>query len=110
MKARNGKDFLSAWVEAIGESAKTCKEVAAILKANPRFASTLPDNLQDVLKDPEKSFAKSLGRALARKEKRPYGENNLALQRDKSHKGQGDFVEGGPTLTRGFCGFLKWLN
>lgn len=75
--------FLIAWIEAIGENAKTCQKVAVILKANPEFASTLPDNLQEVLKDPEKSFERSLGRALARKENRPYGEKNLALQRDK---------------------------
>ncbi len=76
--------FLSVWVEVIGESAKSCKEVEAILKANPGFASTLPDNLQDVLKDPDKTFAKSLGRALARKEKRPFGKKNLALQGDRA--------------------------
>lgn len=76
--------FLNAWVEVIGESTKTCKEVASILRENPEFASTLPDNLRDVLKDPEKSFERSLGRALARKENRPYGEKNLALQRDKT--------------------------
>jgi hypothetical protein len=39
----------------------------------------LPDNLQDVLKDPDKSFEKSLGRALARKENRPYGENRKPI-------------------------------
>lgn len=78
--------FLNAWVEAIGESTKTCQEVAAILAVNSGFASTLPDNLQDVLKDPEKSFERSLGRALARKENRPYGEKNLALQRVGTEK------------------------
>lgn len=76
--------FLSAWVEVMGESAKTCQEVAAILRDKPEFASTLPDNLQDVLKDPDKSFERSLGRALASKENRPYGEKNLAIQRVKA--------------------------
>jgi len=52
-----------------------------MLRDNSEFVATLPDNLQDVLKDPERSFERSLGRALARKEKRPFGENNLALQR-----------------------------
>ena len=84
LKGPEWEGFLSAWVEVIGESAKTCQEVAAILRDNPEFAATLPDNLRDVLKDPEKSFERTLGRALARKEKRPYGENNLALQRDRT--------------------------
>lgn len=78
--------FLNAWTEAIGESAKTCQEVTAVLRDNSDFASTLPDNLENVLKDPEKSFERSLGRALAKKEKRPYGENNLALQRVGTHQ------------------------
>jgi hypothetical protein len=73
--------FLSAWVEIIGDIPKTCQEIAAIIRENSGFASTLPDNLQDILKKPEKSFERSLGRALARKEKRPYGENSWALQR-----------------------------
>lgn len=80
--------FLNAWVEVIGESAKTCQEVASILRDNCEFAATLPDNLQDVLKDPDKSFERSLGRALARKEKRPYGEKNLALQRVNYPRGK----------------------
>jgi hypothetical protein len=62
------KSFLSAWVEIIGETPKTCQEVAAIIRQNSGFASTLPENLQDILKNPEKSFERSLGRALARKE------------------------------------------
>jgi len=78
--------FLTAWVEAVGHTSKTCQEVAAILRDNSEFVATLPDNLQDVLKDPEKSFERSLGRTLAKKEKRPYGENNLALQRVGTHK------------------------
>lgn len=78
--------FLNTWAEVIGESAKTCQEVTAILRDNSDFASTLPDNLENVLKDPEKSFERSLGRALAKKEKRPYGENNLALQRVGTHQ------------------------
>jgi hypothetical protein len=73
--------FLSAWVEIIGDTPKTCQEIAVIIRENSGFASTLPDNLQEILKKPEKSFERSLGRALARKEKRPYGENSLALQR-----------------------------
>ena len=73
--------FLSAWVEIIGDTPKTCQEVAAIIRNNSGFASTLPENLQDILQNPEKSFERSLGRALARKEKRPYGEISLALQR-----------------------------
>ena len=80
-KAQSGKDSLVAWVEIIGDTPKTCQEIAAIIRENSGFASTLPDNLQDILKNPEKSFERSLGRALARKEKRPYGENSLALQR-----------------------------
>lgn len=75
------ESFLEAWAKAVGQEAKTCQEVTAILKDNPDFAATLPDNLEHVLKDPEKSFERSLGRALARKEKRPFGQNNLALQR-----------------------------
>lgn len=73
--------FLSAWVEIIGDTPKTCQEIAAIVRENSGFGSTLPDNLQDILKNPEKSFERTLGRALARKEKRPYGENSWALQR-----------------------------
>jgi hypothetical protein len=76
--------FLSVWVEVIGHVPKTCQDVAAILRANPKFATTLPDNLQDILKDPDKSFERSLGRALARKENRPFGEKNLALQGDRA--------------------------
>jgi hypothetical protein len=78
------ESFLNAWDEAIGDIPKTCQEVAGILRENSEFAATLPDNLQDVLKDPNRSFERSLGRALARKEKRPYGEKNLALQRDRN--------------------------
>jgi hypothetical protein len=77
------ESFLSAWVEIIGEPPKTCQEVAAIIRQNPVFASTLPENLQDMLKNPEKSFERSLGRAPARKEKRPCGEKSLALQKDR---------------------------
>jgi len=73
--------FLNAWIEVVGEQGKTCQELTAMLRDNSEFVATLPDNLQDVLKDPERSFERSLGRALARKEKRPFGENNLALQR-----------------------------
>jgi len=73
--------FLEAWAKAVAPEGKTCQEVASILRDNPEFAATLPDNLEQVLRDPEKSFERSLGRALARKEKRPYGPNNLALQR-----------------------------
>jgi hypothetical protein len=74
---------LSAWVGIIGETPKTCQEVAAIIRQNSGFASTLPENLQDILKNPEKSFERSLGRALARKEKRPYGQKSLALHKDR---------------------------
>jgi len=73
--------FLTAWVEVVGHVPKTSQELAAILRDTPKFAATLPGNLQGILKDPEKSFERSLGRALAAKEKRPYGEKNLALQR-----------------------------
>ncbi len=75
------ESFLETWAKTVGREAKTCQEVTAILRDNHDFAATLPDNLEHVLKDPEKSFERSLGRALARKEKRPYGQNNLALQR-----------------------------
>ena len=75
------ESFLEAWAKTVGQDAKTCQEVTAILRDNHDFAATLPDNLEHVLKDPEKSFERSLGRALARKEKRPYGQYNLALQR-----------------------------
>jgi hypothetical protein len=73
--------FLEAWANTVGQDSKTCQEVTAILRDNPDFAATLPDNLEHILRDPEKSFERSLGRALARKEKRPYGQNNLSLQR-----------------------------
>ncbi len=75
------ESFLEAWAKSIGQEAKTCQEVTGILRDNPDFAASLPDNLENVLKDPEKSFERGLGRALARKEKRPYGQNNLALHR-----------------------------
>lgn len=73
--------FLNAWVEIIGSEPKTSQQVAAICRDNDEFAATLPDSLEDILKDPKKSFERSLGRALSRKEKRPFGEKNLALQR-----------------------------
>jgi len=73
--------FLEAWAKTVGRDGKTCQEVTVILRDDHDFAATLPDNLEQVLRDPEKSFERSLGRALARKEKRPYGQNNLALQR-----------------------------
>jgi primase-polymerase (primpol)-like protein len=81
------ESFLSAWIETIGESAKTCQEIAAVIKENEDFAFTLPDNLGDILKNAKKSFERSLGKMLAGKEKRPYGENNLALQRVRKYKG-----------------------
>ena len=77
--------FLSTWFEVVGQVSKTCQEIAAILRDNSDFAATLPGNLGDILKNTEKSFERTLGRVLAGKEKRPYGENNLALQRVGSH-------------------------
>lgn len=78
--------FLTAWVEIIGEQGKTCQEVTAILKDHDEFAEILPENLSDVFKNPKKSFEKSLGRSLSGKEKRPYGDKSLALQRVGTHK------------------------
>lgn len=76
--------FLSAWLEYVGAEPQTCKAVAKVLRERGEFAATLPDNLGNILKDPEKSFEKSLGNALNRKENRPYGEKNLAFQRDST--------------------------
>ena len=78
--------FIGAWEEVIGSRAITCKEVERLLRNNPEFAAILPDELEDILNDPRKSFTKRLGRALAEKEKRPYGEKNLAFQRDGLEK------------------------
>jgi hypothetical protein len=85
LEGQEWEGFLSAWVEVVGQVSKTCQEVAAILRDNSDFAATLPGNLRDVLKSTEKSFERTLGRVLAGKEKRPYGENNLALQRVGTH-------------------------
>lgn len=74
--------FLNAWIEHVGVAPKTCQEVAGILREKSEFAATLPENLGDVLKDESKSFERSLGRALNRKENRPYGEKNLAFKKD----------------------------
>jgi hypothetical protein len=74
--------FLSAWLEFMGPEPTTCKETARVLREKGEFAATLPDNLGNILNDPEKSFEKSLGNALNRKENRPYGEKNLAFYRD----------------------------
>lgn len=78
--------FLSVWDEVIGYSPTTCQKVEAIIRRNPDFTATLPGALGDVLKDPKKTFAKTLGKALAKKEKRPYGEKNLALQKVGTEK------------------------
>jgi hypothetical protein len=78
--------FLSIWGEVIGDSPTTCQKVEVIIRGNSDFAATLPGELGDVLKDPKKSFAKTLGKALAKKEKRPYGEKNLALQKAGTEK------------------------
>jgi hypothetical protein len=85
LEGQEWEGFLNAWVEVVGQVSKTCQEVAAILRDNSDFAATLPGNLRDVLKSTEKSFERTLGRVLAGKENRPYGENNLALRRVGTH-------------------------
>jgi hypothetical protein len=73
--------FINAWAEMIGNKAITCQECEGLLKMNAEFAVTLPEELEPILNDRRKSFARTLGRALAKREKRPYGEKSLAFQR-----------------------------
>ena len=79
--------FFSAWSEIFGVTPKTCHEVSEVLKSDVLFAATLPSDLGDILKDPGRSFSKSLGRALARVENRPFGDHGLAVQKDGSRDG-----------------------
>lgn len=73
--------FLENWRERIGDNAVSCAEITEVLRESSEFAATLPGYLSDVLKNSERSFERSLGKALAQKEKRPYGDQNLAVQR-----------------------------
>jgi hypothetical protein len=79
--------FLKVWGEVFGEEAQTCQEVIEALKNDPLFAATLPGDLGSIFQDTKKSFGKSFGRALARIENRPFGNEGLAMQRDGSKNG-----------------------
>ncbi|RJP77988.1 MAG: hypothetical protein C4524_07320, partial [Candidatus Zixiibacteriota bacterium] len=72
--------FLETWHSILGEQGVSCAEIKTALGESSEFAATLPGYLGDVFKNPERSFERSLGKALAQKAGRPYGEKNLAVQ------------------------------
>jgi hypothetical protein len=73
--------FLSAWYQIYGDKLQSAAEIVTKLQADPKFAATLPGDLQDAYTalnfgKPEKSLTKQLGIALKRVQGRPFGAND----------------------------------
>jgi hypothetical protein len=93
--------FLGAWFERYGSGEVTARRVEADLKgASPgALLDALPGELVAALTDPRSSFAHRLGRALAKRVERRYGDRKLRIARG------GDTSQTRWRVVAGFPGF-----
>ncbi len=75
--------FLAAWFDAYGNAERSPAEIKTSLQTNtqPAMVEALPGDLADALNDQRTSFERKLGRALAKRADRRYGDRGLHLVR-----------------------------
>jgi hypothetical protein len=75
--------FLTTWAEVIGPAILSPKEIEAKIRASDgaRLLEALPSDLAIALNDPRGSFVRRLGKALAKRADRRYGERKLHIVR-----------------------------
>jgi hypothetical protein len=82
------EDFMRACLEAFGSNPVTISELAIRLVSNTSLASALPESLAEARTSLKGDFRSLLGKALAKRADRRYGDEGLCLTRagQSSHK------------------------
>lgn len=75
------EDFLRACCDVFGNDAVTVSEFASRLLSNPSLINSLPDSLADARTSIKGDFKAQLGKALAKRAERRYGDEGLYIAR-----------------------------
>ena len=71
--------FLVAWYQTFGDRPVTVGELSSLLGGTSRLRSALPDDLEESLG--QDGFTRKLGKALATREAKRYGEREFRVER-----------------------------